>query len=56
MHKIIIADTSCLIVLVKINELDVLRKLFGEIVVTPEIASEFMHELPEWFSTQKSTM
>lgn len=49
MQRVIIADTSCLILLDKIGELQVLRKLFGKIAITKEIVEEFGGELPEWF-------
>lgn len=48
MPKIIISDTSCLIILSKIGELDLLRKLYGNIVTTTDIASEFGEDLPDW--------
>lgn len=48
MQKIIIADTSCLILLHKIREFDLLRKLYGEIIITSEIKREFGGDLPEW--------
>ena len=41
MHKAIISDTSCLILLDKIGELEILNKLFGTIITTTEVASEF---------------
>ena len=49
MQKVIISDTSCLILLDKIQELNLLKKLFGEIVVTQEIVDEFKMDLPYWF-------
>jgi predicted nucleic acid-binding protein len=55
MQKVIISDTSCLILLDKIEELKLLKKLFGQIIVTREIASEFKKELPEWFTIQEPT-
>lgn len=48
MPKIIIADASCLILLDKIGKLKLLKKLFGTITITPEIASEFGSRLPFW--------
>ena len=48
MQNVIISDTSCLIVLFKINELFILKQLFGSIIITPEVAKEFGEELPEW--------
>lgn len=48
MLNTIISDTSCFIILTKIGELELLHKLYGEIVTTPEIASEYGLPLPEW--------
>jgi predicted nucleic acid-binding protein len=50
MQKTIIADSSCLILLDKIEELDLLKKLFGKVIVTSIIAEEFGNPLPEWIS------
>jgi len=48
MHNVIIADTSCLIVLANIDELDLLQKVYGKITTTPEVASEYGRDLPSW--------
>lgn len=48
MHKIVISDTSCLILFHKIGELDLLRKVYDSVSTTPEIAQEFSEELPDW--------
>jgi predicted nucleic acid-binding protein len=48
MSKIIIADTSCFIVLSKTGQLGLLYQLFGNIIATPEVAEEFGEELPDW--------
>lgn len=48
MHKAIISDTSCLILLEKIGELILLQKLFGLIITTPEVAEEYGLQLPSW--------
>ncbi|NJO88478.1 MAG: DUF3368 domain-containing protein [Chloroflexia bacterium] len=48
MPNIIISDTSCLIILDKIGELDLLRKVYGVIITTPQIAEEFEEKLPDW--------
>lgn len=53
MHKIIISDTSCLILLDKIGELGILHKLFGTIIITTEVAEEFGQPLPFWFETRQ---
>jgi len=46
--KIVIADTSCFILLTNIGELTLLKSLFGNIVTTSVIAFEFGEQLPEW--------
>jgi predicted nucleic acid-binding protein len=48
MPKAIIADTSCIILLDKIGELNLLHKLFGTIITTADVAKEFGPPLPEW--------
>ena len=55
MQKVIISDTSCLILLDKIGELNLLNKLFGQIIITQEIADEFKEELPDWFKIEQPT-
>ena len=50
MPKIVIADTSPLILFHKINELDILRLVYGSLITTPEIAVEFGFELPDWIT------
>jgi predicted nucleic acid-binding protein len=47
-YNVVIADTSCFILLDKIDELTLLQKLFGSITTTFEIANEFGKQLPEW--------
>jgi len=48
MHKIIISDTSCFIILANIGELEIIEKLYGKITTTIEIATEFGEPLPDW--------
>ncbi len=48
MQRAIISDTSCLILLEKIGELELLQKLFGTIITTGEVANEYGNLLPEW--------
>lgn len=48
MHKVVISDTSSLIILSNINELDILNKVYGKIMTTKEVALEFGEKLPEW--------
>jgi len=47
MPEIIISDTSCLILLQKIGQLDLLPKLYSQIFVTPIIEKEFGSDLPK---------
>jgi predicted nucleic acid-binding protein len=53
MHRTIISDTSCLILLDKIGELSILNKLFGNITTTSEVAEEFGQPLPPWFEIKE---
>ena len=46
--RIIIADTSCFILLDKIDYLEILQKLFGQVTTTTEVSNEFGKPLPEW--------
>jgi len=48
MPKTIISDTSCLIILTNIGELELLNKVYGQIITTPDIAGEYGEALPEW--------
>ena len=52
MHKTIIADTSCFIVLTNIGELHLLQKVYGQIVTTTEIAAEYGDVLPDWVTIE----
>jgi len=52
-YKVIITDTSCFSLLLKLNALDLLRQLSQEVVTTPEIAEEFDHPLPVWVIVKK---
>src|SRR4051812_15242498 len=52
MHKTIISDTSCFIVLTNIGELDLLQKMYGQIVTTLDIVSEFGETLPAWVTIE----
>ena len=55
MHRIVISDTSTLIILHKINELNILNQVYGELITTPEIAEEFGEKLPDWITVQSVT-
>ena len=47
MPKIIISDTSCLIILTKIGELDLLRQLYKTVTITQDILLEYGEPLPD---------
>ncbi|WPD22957.1 MAG: DUF3368 domain-containing protein [Candidatus Electrothrix scaldis] len=46
--EIIISDTSCLILLGKIDEIDVLHRLCERVYITPTIKEEYGEALPDW--------
>lgn len=48
MPKTIISDTSCFIILNKIDELELLHKIYEQVTTTPDIAAEYGEALPEW--------
>ena len=48
MLKTIISDTSCLILLNKIGELNILKLVYGEVIITSIIAKEYGEPLPLW--------
>lgn len=48
MHRVIIADTSCFIILSKINKLELVHIVYGDILTTVDVANEFRDKLPDW--------
>ncbi|HPR32339.1 MAG TPA: DUF3368 domain-containing protein [Prolixibacteraceae bacterium] len=52
MPRIIVSDTSCLILLDKLGRLGLLKLLFGEITITKIIAEEFGKALPEFIEIE----
>jgi len=52
MPKVIISDTSTLILFHKIDEFNLLQNVYGELITTPEVANEFGEQLPEWIKIQ----
>ncbi len=54
MPDCVIVDTSSLILLDKINQLDLLQKIYSTIYITPEIQREFKGNLPEWIIIKSS--
>ena len=51
--KIIISDTSSLIALTNIGELELLKKVYEEVVITPDIAEEYGQETPDWIRIEQ---
>jgi predicted nucleic acid-binding protein len=54
-RSVVIADSSSLMALANIGEIEVLTKLFTEITVTPEVAREYGHSLPPWIFTRSAS-
>lgn len=52
MPRVVISDTSCLILLHKIEELELLKKVYKDIRTTPEVAEEFSEPLPGWIKIE----
>jgi predicted nucleic acid-binding protein len=56
-HNVIISDTSCLIALSNIGQLELLKKLFGRVTITPEVFEEFTvkykEKMPEWIDIKE---
>jgi len=55
MQAIIISDTSCLIILDKIDELSLLQKLYDRVITTQLVADEFGKQLPHWISIENTS-
>lgn len=52
MPATIVSDTSCLILLEKIDELRLLQQLFGQVLITPIVAAECGNGLPGCINVQ----
>jgi predicted nucleic acid-binding protein len=48
----VVADTSCLIALSKIDAIQLLKELYQEVYITDEIAVEFGEKLPDWVKVE----
>ena len=46
--KIIVSDTSCLILLLKIDEIGILKEMSNRVFVTSVIKDELKQDLPNW--------
>lgn len=47
-YNAVITDTSCFILLDKIDAFEILGSIYSNVVTTPEIAAEFGKPLPDW--------
>ena len=54
-YKVVITDSSCFIILQKINAIHLLNDLFAVVITTPEIAGEYGFSLPDWVVIQSVT-
>lgn len=54
MPNVVISDTSCLIILTKIKELDLLRQLYKTVIITQDILLEYGEHLPDWIEVQQA--
>lgn len=52
MPGIIISDTSCLILLEKLNKLELLKSIFRKVIVTQVIADEFEKSIPDFIEIE----
>jgi predicted nucleic acid-binding protein len=52
MQRVIVSDTSCLILLNKINRISLLKAIFGKVIVTNIIAEEFGQILPDFITIE----
>lgn len=50
--SIVISDTSSLILFHKIGEIELLRKLYNRVIITPEVQTEFQEQLPNWIKIE----
>jgi len=53
MPKVIISDTSCLIILTKIGALDLLYQLYKKVTITQDIQLEYGDKLPDWIKIKR---
>ena len=54
MPNVIISDSICPILLIKIEKLHILEELYGNVLITPEVSEEIGEPLPDWIKIQKA--
>lgn len=52
MSESVVADTTCLIALARIGQLDLLERLFFSVIIPPEVAREF-NTPTEWLTVKR---
>ena len=52
-REVVVVDTSCLIALSALDQLDLLRRFYGAPLVPPSVEREFGQRLPEWIRTRE---
>lgn len=52
MPAVVIADTSSLIYLTALNQLDLLPRLYSSVLITPTVAAEYGLSLPGWMQVR----
>lgn len=55
MNKQALADTSCLILFNKVGHLNLLHKVYGQLLITPEVSEEYKRRLPDWIQIKPMT-
>lgn len=53
LDNVVILDASCLIILAKIERLDLLKKVYGSALTSHEVAQEFGENLPNWVTIKQ---
>lgn len=53
MPNAIISDSSCLVLLQNIGALDILHRVYGNILTTPIVAAEVRFSLPDWIEIRR---
>jgi uncharacterized protein len=48
MSKVVISDTSCFIAFDRINQIELLHKIFDSVLTTPNVLKEFGKNLLSW--------
>jgi predicted nucleic acid-binding protein len=52
MPKVIVSDTSCLILLDKLEQLSLLKSLFGIVTITQIVADEYGNKIPDFIQIE----